>query len=67
MIGYYIYRGKTSGGPYTKLTSTLESRTNYVDISVQGGQTYYYVNTAVDAHGKESKYSAQLRTVIPSQ
>ena len=66
VVGYNIYRSKTSGGPYTKLTPVLEPSTNYVDISVQSGQTYYYVNTAVDSHGAESKYSTQLRALIPS-
>jgi hypothetical protein len=66
VAGYNVYRSQSSGGPYTKLTSVLEPGTNYVDISVQGGQTYYYVNTAVDSHGAESKYSSQLRASIPS-
>ena len=66
MVGYNVYRSKSSGGPYTKLTSVLEPSTKYVDISVQSGQTYYYVNTAVDSHGVESKYSSQLRASIPS-
>jgi fibronectin type 3 domain-containing protein len=66
VVGYNVYRSGTSGGPYTKLTTTLDAGTNYVDNSVQGGQTYYYVNTAVDSHGVESKYSTQLRALIPS-
>lgn len=65
VVGYNVYRSKNSGGPYSKLTSVLEPSTNYVDISVQSGQTYYYVNTAVDSHGVESKYSSQLRASIP--
>ncbi|MGC2182633.1 MAG: choice-of-anchor D domain-containing protein [Terriglobales bacterium] len=66
VVGYNIYRSTSSGGPYTKLTAALEPSTNYVDISVQSGQTYYYVNTAVDSHGAESKYSAPVRAVIPT-
>ncbi len=66
VVGYHVYRSQSSGGPYTKLTSVLEPSTNYVDISVQGGQTYYYVNTAVDSHGAESKYSSPARAVIPT-
>ena len=66
VAGYNVYRSGSSGGPYTKLTSVLDASTKYVDNSVQSGLTYYYVNTAVDSHGAESKYSAQLRAVIPS-
>jgi hypothetical protein len=66
VVGYHIYRSTSAGGPYTKLTAALEPSTNYVDISVQSGQSYYYVNTAVDAHGAESEYSAPVRAVIPT-
>lgn len=66
VVGYHVYRGGSSGGPYTRLTSSLVPSTIYVDSSVQSGQTYYYVNTAVDSRGAESKYSTQLRAVIPS-
>jgi hypothetical protein len=66
VAGYNVYRSGSSGGPYTKLTSVLDASTKFVDSSVQSGLTYYYVNTAVDSHGAESKYSAQLRAAIPN-
>ena len=66
VVGYNVYRSGGSSGPYTKLTSTLEVSTNYVDSSVQSGQTYYYVSTAVDSRGIESVRSVQFRAVIPS-
>src|SRR5208337_1392522 len=56
VVGYNIYRGNTSGGPYTKINSGLDANTNYTDNSVQSGQTYYYVTTAVDSQGTESSY-----------
>ena len=63
--GYNVYRGTTSGGPYsTKLTSSPISTPDYVDVTVQSGATYYYVATAVDANG-ESGYSNQAAAVIP--
>jgi fibronectin type 3 domain-containing protein len=37
-----------------------------VDNSVQAGQTYFYVSTAVDAAGRESVYSNQTQAVVPS-
>ena len=66
VTGYNVYRGGTSGGPYTKINSALDSSTNYVDSSVQAGQTYYYVTTAVISTGAESAYSNQVQAVIPS-
>lgn len=66
VIGYYVYRGTVSGGPYTKLTSTVDATTAYTDNSAQSGQTYYYVATSVDAQNLESAYSNQATAVIPS-
>jgi hypothetical protein len=66
VAGYNVYRSGSSGGPYAKLTSVLDASTRFVDSSVQSGLTYYYVNTAVDSRGAESKYSAQLRAMIPN-
>ena len=63
--GYNIYRSGTSGGPYTKLNSSLNATTTYNDLSVVSGQTYYYVATAVDSSNTESTYSNQVQAVIP--
>jgi centrosomal CEP192-like protein/HYDIN/CFA65/VesB family protein len=66
VVGYNVYRSAMSGGPYTKATTAVTASTSYIDNSVQGGKTYYYVCTAVDSHGAESTYSNQLQAVIPS-
>jgi Abnormal spindle-like microcephaly-assoc'd, ASPM-SPD-2-Hydin len=63
--GYNVYRAGVSGGPYAAVVSA-SSGTTFVDGSVQSGQTYYYVVTAVDASGTESAYSNQVQAVIPS-
>jgi hypothetical protein len=64
-ISYYnMYRGTTTGGPYTLLKSGITS-TSYTDSNVQSGSTYYYVATAVDSTGTESAYSDQATAVIP--
>lgn len=68
-VSYYnVYRGTTSGGPYTKIGSTTANSgaTTYSDTSVQAGQTYYYVGTAVDVSGNESGYSNQVSAAIPT-
>lgn len=65
VIGYNVYRGTVSGGPYTKLSATSISGTSYLDSSVQAGQTYYYVTTAVDSNNLESAYSNEVVAPIP--
>ena len=66
VTGYNVYRGSTSGGPYTKVNSALVSGTSYVDTTVEAGQTYYYVATTVNSTANESTYSNQAPAVIPS-
>jgi fibronectin type 3 domain-containing protein len=65
VIGYNVYRGTQSGGPYSKLNSSLLSSTSYSDPSVQSATTYYYVATAVDSSNVESAYSNQATAAIP--
>jgi hypothetical protein len=66
VIGYNIYRGVTTGGPYSKINSVLDATTNYTDNTVAAGATYYYVATAVDASNMESGYSNEVKVTIPS-
>lgn len=63
--GYNIYRSATSGTGYARVNSGPDGVLNYSDTSVQNGQTYYYVTTAVDASGQESGYSSEVSVVIP--
>ncbi len=65
-VGYNIYRGTTSGGPYTIINSSLDSTTAYTDSTVVSGSTYYYVATAVNSSSQESGYSNQATAVIPN-
>jgi len=66
VVGYNLYRGGQSGGAYTLLNTTLISGTSYQDTTVEAGQTYYYVNKAVNSHGVKSVYSNQAQVVVPS-
>jgi fibronectin type 3 domain-containing protein len=63
VTGYNIYVGSLSGGPYTRLASTPV--TAYVDSSVQPGQTYYFVVTALDSTNAESAYSGEVAATVP--
>lgn len=65
VTGYNVYRSAVSGGPYTKINSSTVLPTNYVDNVVQGGQSYYYVLTAVSGTGEESANSTQVQATVP--
>jgi len=65
VIGYNVYRGTTSGGPYTKINSVLDPNTSYTDSSVADDTTYYYVSTAVNSSDEESGYSNEAQATIP--
>ncbi|HLH09759.1 MAG TPA: immunoglobulin domain-containing protein [Terriglobales bacterium] len=65
VVGYKIYRGTTSAGPYTLLNSSPNASTTFTDLSVVSGQMYYYVVTAVDSSNVESVYSNQVQAIIP--
>jgi fibronectin type 3 domain-containing protein len=66
VAGYNVYRGTLSGGPYSKIDSTLITGLTYTDNTVSSGATYYYVITAVAADGTESSFSNQVQAVIPT-
>jgi centrosomal CEP192-like protein len=65
IVGYNVYRGTQSGGPYSQINSVLDPATAYIDYTVLAGATYYYVTTAVDSSGQQSAYSNQTEAVIP--
>jgi hypothetical protein len=67
VIGYNTYRGTVTGGPYAKLSASPLAQTGYTDQSVQAGNTYYYVITAVGTDNSESGYSSQVEAAVPAQ
>ncbi|MFH2051585.1 MAG: endonuclease [bacterium] len=56
LAGYTVYRGDSSGGPYTSLHGGLVTATSFTDATAANGTTYYYVVTASDGAGNESAY-----------
>ena len=66
VAGYNVYRSTVSGGPYTRMNSTMDVYTQYADPTVSAGLTYYYVITAVGTSGAESGYSSPAKAVIPT-
>jgi hypothetical protein len=67
-VTYNVYRAAASAGPFTTpLNSSPITGTTYVDTTVQAGQTYYYVVTAVAANGTQSADSSPpVQGTIPS-
>jgi fibronectin type 3 domain-containing protein len=63
--GYNVYRSGTSGAGYSKVNSALDGSLTYSDSTVQNGQTYFYVTTAVDGSGNESAFSSEVSANIP--
>ena len=65
VLGYNVYRGTLSGGPYVRLNPALLANPDYLDTAVLAGQTYYYAVTAVSAV-MESGRSAEAVAVVPT-
>jgi hypothetical protein len=65
-IGYNIYRGVAPKGPYAKMNPAPHPASSYTDATVQPGQTYFYMTTAVDKKGRESKFSNQVQVTLPN-
>lgn len=62
MSGYNVYR-KTATTAYGKINTSLVTSTNYTDIGLPGGVTFYFVVTAVDLSDNESGYSNEVSAV----
>jgi hypothetical protein len=66
VIGYNVYRGTVSGGPYNRVNPAVESGTGYADHTILSGRAYFYVVTAVDASSVESAFSNQASVNVPN-
>jgi fibronectin type 3 domain-containing protein len=65
VIGYNLYRGTVSGGPYARVNPSVLSGTTYTDSTIQSGTTYYYVSTSINSDSEESSYSNEASATIP--
>ena len=68
VMGYYVYRGPSPGGEgSTPLNSTPVNATNYLDVNVTTGATYYYVVTSVGSDGvTQSLASTEVHATVPT-
>jgi len=64
VVAYNVYRSRTSGGNYARLATRVPGPP-YEDRLVSSGETYFYVVTAVDEAGRESRYSKKIELKIP--
>jgi hypothetical protein len=67
VVGYNVYRGTQSGGPYAQTNSSLVAGTTYSDSSLAAGQIYWYVVTSVASSGIESAHSNEAMVTVPTQ
>ena len=68
VAGYNIYRSTDPNLPrdkWTKLNSTLATKTTFLDNNVESGKTYYYYVTAVDQSGNVSNPSDVKSETVP--
>jgi len=64
IVGYNIYRS-AGGSAYQLMNSSADTKTTYVDSTVQAGLTYDYYVTSVDSSGVESAPSNEVAATIP--
>lgn len=67
VTGYFVYRGTSSGGPYTKITTAINALFYTDRPGVNGavsGTTYFYVVTATDGTN-ESPFSNEASGRMP--
>jgi hypothetical protein len=65
VAGYNVFRSTISAGSYSQLNASLVNGTQYTDSTALGGQTYYYVVTAVSASNVQSPDSNQASAITP--
>jgi hypothetical protein len=63
VIGYFVDRSPTAGGPYTRLNSSANANPSFADSVTSG--TYYYVVTSVDSSNDQSAYSNEVQAIVP--
>jgi hypothetical protein len=63
--GYNVLRATTSGGPYTTFASwTKDTYTEYTDVNITAGTTYYYVIQSVNQSGTSANSTPVSATPV---
>ena len=63
--GYNVYRGATSGGPYTSVAAGTHSLV-YFDSGLNSGTSYYYVVTVLIAGAESLLSNEAMATTFPT-
>jgi hypothetical protein len=66
VVGYFIYRAPSPGGPYMKLNPTPVHATQYNDATVEAGRSYAYHVTAAGSNGVESIATPDILATVPT-
>jgi hypothetical protein len=67
LVGYRVYRGSNTGGPYANVSPELAASVlTFTDSTVASGQHYFYVVTSIDMTGVESAPSGEVTATIPT-
>ena len=64
VIGYFVYRSSISGGPYTRLNSSVDPLSSFTDTNLASG-SYFYVVTSVSPDNVESGFSNEVAVIVP--
>lgn len=64
LAGYKVYRATASGAYGAPIATLIGNVTTYQAIGLQFGTTYFFVVTAFDIAGNESKYSNEVSKSI---
>jgi fibronectin type 3 domain-containing protein len=65
VVGYNVYRRTLDSDSFVKIAEKVPGPL-YDDRLVTRGRTYIYVVTAVDATGRESRFSPETTAKVPS-
>jgi fibronectin type 3 domain-containing protein len=65
VAAYNVYRSKSAIGPFLRRATVAAAEHEYVDKSVEAGETYYYALTSVSLDGMESADSTLAIAPVP--
>jgi len=65
--GYRVYRAASATAQPVVVAVTPANTTQYTDMSVEPGKSYYYAVTAFDSDGQESVLSNRVSATIPTR
>lgn len=65
VLGYRVYRATNPNDPPGLLGVTPADTTQFTDVTVTAGRTYYYVVTAFDSANRESVPSKKVSATVP--